>query len=421
MAAVEYEPLEAYALPDPYSLFRELRDEAPVHRSRDGMYCVSRWDDVQHVLKRTDLFSSEEMARLLMNGRFETVGFWRSIPFLVRYLWRTKVSPFGMSNARNLVSLDPPRHDAMRSTVNRGFTPTRIQSWEPRVREITDGLLQKLRRGEPFDVVKDLAAPLPATVIAEMIGVEPERQEEFRVWTDSVVRGISSPARSDPLADEFTEPITELTIYMKKVIEDRRRNRRDDLISVILDREGGELAMTSHEVLQFVILLLIAGNETTTNLISNATQALFDHPDVLHRVAEDPSELPRVVEETLRWQPPIQIVFRSTTQATEISGVAIPEGSTVVAMLAAANRDERRFADPERFDPWRDDQGHVGFGFGVHFCLGAALARLEGQVALEGLVPELVRLAPAVERPPLRESFLVRGLASLPVMARAES
>lgn len=414
----EYEPLEAYALPDPYPIFRELRQRAPVYCSPDGVYCVLGWDDVQHVLKETELFSSEEMARLLMNGRFEEVGFLRSLPFLMRFLWRTRINPFAMAKARNLVSLDPPRHDTVRASVNRGFTPSRIQAWEDRIRELTTRYISRLHRGEPFDVVADLAAPLPATIIAEMIGVEVERRDDFRRWTDAVIRGISGPGRDDPLNDAYLVPVMDLTRYLKRVIEERRRNRSDDLISVILDRQEGDLALSESEVLQFVILLLIAGNETTTNLIANATQALFDHPEVLDRVASDLTQISRVIEETLRWQPPLQILFREATRDVEISGVRIPEGATVAPVLASANRDERRFADPERFDPWREEQGHVGFGFGVHFCLGAALARLEARIALEGLVPELARLQPAGGRPPLRDSFLVRGPASMPVAVR---
>lgn len=417
---IHYEPFDAVAIEDPYPLYRQLRSEAPIYRSPQGFYCISRWEDVQEVLKRADLFSSEEMARLLMNGRLDDLPWHNAVRFMTRFLWRTRLNPFRMGRARNLVALDPPRHDAVRGIVNRGFTPTRIRAWEERAHVITRDCLAPLRAGGDFDVVADLAAPLPTTIIAEILGVEVERQADFRRWTECFIRSVSGEDREGILTEEFFEAITELSIHMMGTIRERRDAPRDDLISVMLERQG-DAAMTANEVLQFVVLLLIAGNETTTNLIANATQALLDHPDVLDRVVAEPAEIPRVLEETLRWQPPIQILFRSATEDCEIAGTKIPRGATVAPILASANRDESRFGDAERFDPWREEQGHVGLGFGAHFCLGAALARLEGEIALTALVPELPGLRQVGGHPPLRESFLVRGPASMPLVRESRA
>ena len=187
-----------------------------------------------------------------------------------------------------------------------------------------------------------------------------------------------------------------------------RRRPADDLVSAIAAQQEGGNALTTREVVQFVMLLLVAGNETTTNLIGNAVTALLDHPDQLARVAADPSLVPAAIEETLRYDAPVQILFRVATQDVELAGTRIPKGATVAPLLGSANRDERNFPDPDRFDVGRDPQGHVGFGFGKHFCLGASLARLEARIALAALAPELLRL----ERQGPREvvdSFLVRG------------
>jgi cytochrome P450 len=188
----------------------------------------------------------------------------------------------------------------------------------------------------------------------------------------------------------------------------RRRAPGDDLVSTILAESPGGTALSDMEAMMFVQLLLVAGNETTTNLIGNAVHALLDHPDQLERVRRDPSLVPALVEEVVRFESPVQTVFRTATQDCEIGGVRIPQGAVVAALIGSANRDERRFPDPDRFDVGRDTRGHVGFGFGEHFCLGAALARLEARGALEALIPELARVERTGDRE-LVDSFLVRG------------
>jgi cytochrome P450 len=200
----------------------------------------------------------------------------------------------------------------------------------------------------------------------------------------------------------------ELVGYLRRVAIRRRRDPADDLVSIIAAQQDGASALSVREVIQFVTLLLVAGNETTTNLIGNAVTALLDHPRELARVAADPALVPGLVEEALRFDAPVQMVFRTTTRDTEIAGTRIPRGAVVAPILGSANRDERRFPEPDRFDVSRNPQGHLGFGFGAHFCLGASLARLEARVALEAVAPELPRLVRA-HAPELLDSFLVRG------------
>lgn len=409
---VDYDPLSFAHCNDPYPVYRALRDTAPVHRaSGSGYYSVSRYDDVLSVLKRPELFSSRAMFTVLMNSGESgmpqmTFGVAK---FLARFLFRLGMNPFRFPKARNLIAEDPPTHGPLRNVVNRGFTPRRIAAWEPRIRALSEERLAPLRRGEPFDLVHDFAIPLPVTIIAEMLGVEPERMRDFKRWSDAFIEGTTGPGRAHPFAPAFTDAVLEFLSYLRKTVRDRRREPGDDLVSAILAESPGGTALDDMDTMMFVQLLLVAGNETTTNLIGNAVHALLDHPEQLERVRREPALVPAVVEEALRFDPPIQTVFRTATADVEIEGVAIPKGATVAALIGSANRDERRFPDPDRFDIDRQPQGHLAFGFGEHFCLGSALARLEARIALETLIPELARVERIDPGREVVDSFLVRG------------
>jgi cytochrome P450 len=408
----EFDPLSPRWRTDPYPAYQELRETAPVHRAPEsGIYCVSRHADVVHVLSTPEVFSSRAMFTMLMNG-----GRKKGPPlslellrFVVRYAFRTGMNPFAFPRARNLIAEDPPVHGPLRSAVNRGFTPRRIADWEPRIRELVEGYMALLRASRRFDLVEELAVPLPVTVIAEMLGVEPTRRKDFKRWSDTIIYAISGPGRDTPLLRAFQDVFIEFNAYLKKIIRQRRRDPADDLVSAILAHEAGGTALSDTDVMFFVQLLMIAGNETTTNLLGNAVHLLLDHPDQLERIHKDLSQVPNLVEEVVRFDPPIQLVFRLATCDTELAGMPIPHGAIVAPLLGSANRDERRFPDAERFDVGRDSRGHVGFGFGNHFCLGASLARLEARVALEALVPELAGLERCGGERELVDSFVVRG------------
>jgi cytochrome P450 len=409
---LEFDPFESKWRADPYPVYRALRDEAPVYRSRgSGAFCVSRYEDVLFVLKHPELFSSRAMFTVLMNGGGEgrIPLSWNGIRMFVLFLLRVRLNPFTFGKARNLISEDPPVHGTLRNVVNRGFSPRRIAEWEPRIRALVTEQLAKLRRGEPFELVHDLAIPLPVTIIAEMLGVEPERRSDFKRWSDAIIEGATGAGRATPFAPAFVDAALELLAYLRGAIRRRRREPGQDLIATILAKEPGGTALSDAEVVMFVQLLLVAGNETTTNLIGNAVQALLDHRDQLDRVRKDPSLVPSMIEEALRFDSPVQQVFRNTTREVELAGVRIPKGSVVAVLLGSANRDERRFDDPDRFDVGRDAGNHLAFGFGEHFCLGSALARLEARVALDALVPELGRLERVGGERELLDSFLVRG------------
>jgi len=413
--SLDYDPMSPRWRDDPYPVYRRLRDEAPVHFAPEAnAWCVSRYDDVQSVLNDPETFSSRAMFTVLMAGGDEKPPLtWPGIKAMLRFAFASRVRPVAFIQARNLIASDGDVHTGMRAIVNRGFTPRRITAWEPRVRELVDQCLAKLRRGEAFDAVEDLAIPLPVTVIAEMLGVERERQADFKRWSDTVIHFSTGSGRANRFANEFTDAMTELIRYVRGVARVRRERPEDDLISTLVSSQEGEVGLTNYEVVLFVTLLLVAGNETTTNLIGNAVRALLDHPEQLDRVVKDPSLVPSLVEETLRFDAPVQLVFRNATRDAEIAGTPIPKGAWVVPILGSANRDERRFDAPDRFDVGRNPQGHLGFGFGKHFCLGASLARLEATAALEALTPLLAGVRPSESRPAMIDSFLVRGPSRL--------
>jgi cytochrome P450 len=423
----DYDPCLPDWRSDPYPHYRALREQAPVYWApKTGAWCVSRYEDVMFVLRSPELFSSRAMFTFLMNqgrdGRPPIT--WPMLRFVARFVWKARLNPFEFATARNLIAEDGDRHTAMRAIVNRGFTPRRIAAWEVRAREIVAESMAKLRSGEAFDLVEDLAIPLPVNVIAEMLGVEPSRRQDFKRWSDAIVENATGPGRGEPFNPRFVAVILELIPYVRRIAEARRRHPADDLVSVIVAQQDGENALSIREVIQFAMLLLVAGNETTTNLIGNAVTALLDHPDQLARVVGDPGLVPSMIEETLRYDAPIQLLFRTATQDVEIAGTRIPKGAYVAPILGSANRDERRFADPDRFDlnrpeadPKRAFTGaadHLAFGGGRHFCLGAMLSKFEIEVALNRIFDTLPNLQLANGVPPDVGLFL-RGPATLPV------
>ncbi len=415
---VEYDPFGERWRRDPYPTYRALRERDPVHWAPEaGCYCVSRYDDVLFVLRDAERFSSKAMLTMLMNTELQG-PLWRRYLPVAEFLLRTRINPFALARTENLIVSDPPRHDSMRAVVNRGFTPRRVRAWEARARAIAADCVAKLRGGEPFDVVRDLAIPLPVTIIAELLGVEPERQRDFKRWSDAIIASSTGSGRARGMDRTMTLPMIELYRYLRGVIGERRRRPGDDLISVIVAGQDGAATLSDLEIFQFVLLLLVAGNETTTNLIGNAVQALLDHPEQLELASESPGLVGQLVEETLRFDAPIQLLFRTATRDVEIGGVRIPAGAVVAPLLASANRDDARFPDGDRFEITRDTQGHVSFGHGVHFCLGASLARIEAVAALEALVPELPRLARSDASAPLVDSFLVRGVTRLELVPK---
>lgn len=412
--ALEFDPFAPASWHDPYPTYRRLRDEAPVHYSpRSDVYCISRYDDVVSALRRPEDFSSAAAFDVLFRQITADPG-WRDLIEFARFMLRARVgvSMLTKGPTESILTLDPPRHDVLRGIVNRGFTPRRVASWQPRIAAIVEGCMAKLHSGAPFDAVHDLAIPVPMEVIADILGIEKERRLEFKQWSDRIIAGVSS---SNPRAARrgFLRSMSGLARYIGGIVAERRREPREDLISVLVDEAHGD-ALSEQAILQFVVILLVAGNETTTNLIGNAIVALCRNRDQLERAAADPTCLPALIEETLRYDGPVHFIMRRATRDLEVAGRPIPANARVAILLAAANRDERRFEAPDRFDISRDAKGHVGFGFGLHFCLGASLARLEATEALGALLPELPTWNVPVDDVPMIDSVLVRGPSRLP-------
>ena len=408
---VEFDPHSHRWKQDPYPMYRRLRDESPVHYAPDSdTWTVSRHADVVRVLTTPEVFSSKMFGSQSREFR-QNMRMRDAMRLMVRFLWRMRAAPWKMAKSRMLILEDGEVHALMRNIVNRGFTPRRIRVWDGRIRELANDGLVRLRTHGEFDLMEELAIPLPVTVISELLGIERERRDDFKRWSDAIIQGgtgstmgLGSPELFDAMAD--------LRSYLRPIVRSRRAEPQDDLISTLCEAEG-TAALDDFEIFMFVLLLLVAGNETTTNLLGNTVDALLEHPDQLERVRSDPSLIPGLVEEALRYDGPIQFLNRVARSDFELDGVTIPKDARVVVLLGSANRDERRYPEPDRFDVTRDTRGHVAFGLGAHFCLGAALARLEARAALEVLVPELASLARSRPEREFLDSYQIRGRSRL--------
>jgi cytochrome P450 len=346
----------------PYEWYRTMRVTQPVFYDRQHTtwhaFC---YGDVQRVLSEHATFSSDIVQTLEIKERERT------------------------SHA-SLMFTDPPRHRQLRNLVNLAFTPRMVAQLEPRIQEITRGLLDRLS-GE-VDLIRDLAVPLPVIVIAELLGIPAEKRADFKRWSDSAlaVSGPPSYFEQDEQWQAHLRNEEEMQEYLTRMMEERQRSPQNDLLSNLVEAEIEGKRLTPTEVLAFCILLLVAGNETTTNLIGNSVICFSEHPEALAQLRRDPALLPRAIEEVLRYLSPIKMMARFTRTETTLGGQSIGARQSVMAWMSSANRDEAQFLEPDRFDIRRDPNRHLAFGHGVHFCLGAPLARLEARIALAALL-----------------------------------
>jgi len=391
--SLDFNPYDPALHEDPYPVYRRLRDEFPVHHNRAlRFWTLSRYDDVLDALQSPDRFIS---GKGVMVGAPPIEG--------------DADQPAGVPL---LITTDRPRHTQLRSLVSRAFTPRRIARLEPRVRAIARTLLDGVEGRREFDLVHEFSGPLPTIVIAELLGVPAEDQKWFKEKSTAVAEFDPTRPPTDP---EELGPALELGRYLAEVLEQRRREPRDDLLSALLAAEIEGERLSEPELIGFAFLLLVGGNETTTNLISNAAIQLDRHRDQRRLLLEDPARIPTAVEEFLRYDSPVQGLGRTTTAPVTLHGVTIPAGDQVLLLFGSANHDERRIADPERFDVLRDPNPHLAFGFGAHFCLGANLARLEARVAFEELLARLPDYRMTQSRVERTCSGPVRGALSLPI------
>ncbi|MFC4396487.1 cytochrome P450 [Arthrobacter sedimenti] len=377
---------------DPFPHYERMRAAAPVfHDEQSGSWHVFRYDDVQRVLSEHATFSSR------MGG--------------------DAPSGSGQLFASSLITADPPRHRQLRSLVTQAFTPKAVDALAPRIsalaNELVDGMVA---RGGSADLIQDLAYPLPVIVISELMGIPAQDRERFKHWSDTIV----SQTRTGPGSGSQDTTTSEMVEYFLALIDQRRSRPGEDLISSLLSAEIEGQKLSVPELLGFCALLLVAGNETTTNLIGNAVLCLSESPGTLDRLLKEPALLPQTLEEVLRFRSPVQSMYRVSVAETEVGGERIPAGAPIVAWIGSANRDERQFERAAEFDVDRSPNRHVAFGHGIHFCLGAPLARLEARIALEALLARLPGLSVAsgahLER---MESTIVYGLKAVPITWQA--
>ena len=394
MAGVTFNPMDPAFVADPYPIYRQLRTEDPVHHSPMGFWVLTRYDDVVAALRDPRL-AKEAIAA------FVAARFGAPVPIT------------GLS----MLDRDPPDHTRLRSLVSKAFTPRVVEGLRPRVQQIVDGLIARAREKGSMDLIEEFAYPIPVNVICEMLGVPVEDHERFKGWSLDIARGLDSillPPDSE-VPKRSVASRTALAEYFRELIAKRRASPRADLLSGLIAAEEAGDKLSENELLATCILLLIAGHETTVNLIGNGTLALLRHPDQLRRLRDNPALIGTAVEELLRFDGPVQRTARIPIEDVVIDGRTIAKGEMVMPFIGAADRDPVQFPDPDRLDIGRTDNRHIAFGWGIHFCLGAPLARVEGQIAINTLVQRLPKLALATDTPRFRESLTLRGLASLPV------
>jgi cytochrome P450 len=380
---------------DPYPAYHRLRERAPVYRMPLGFYVVTRYDDVVTVLR---------------DPRFGRAGF---EPLLASVYGE----PGQDAMPSSMLFRDPPDHTRLRALVSRAFTPRVVEAMRPRIQGIVDGLLDRAEKSGGMEVIADLAYPLPVRVICEMLGVPLEDQESIKQWSSDVARALDTIGLpgDDEVMQRGRAGRAALGRYFHGLLPERRARPRDDLLSLLIAAEEQGDRLSEGELLATCVLLFIAGHETTVNLIGNGLLALLRHPVEADRLRADPALLPAGIEELLRFDSPVQRTARIANAEVEIGGQAMPPGTMVIAAIGAANRDPAHFPDPDRLDVGRADNRHVAFGFGIHYCLGAPLARVEGQIAIGSLLRRFPKLAMASGPPDWRESSTLRGLRALPV------
>ena len=387
---------------NPYPIYAELRSEAPVYRATlpdgRGVWLVTRYEDVVAVLK--DERFVKDWRKAMTPEQLAQIP---PIPEAMRLL------------SENMLDKDPPDHERLRRLVSKAFTPRLIEHVRPRVQEIADALLDAVEEGGEMDLIDDYAFPLPIIVIAELLGVPAEDRNKFREWSNAAVSGDTT----QEYVEKVLLPHMEAFVgYLRAMFEEKRKNPKEDLISALVRAEEAGDKLSEDELLAMVFLLLIAGHETTVNLIGNGTLALLQNPGELQKLKSDPALIKPAVEELLRYDGPVETsTERFAREDVRIGDTVIPKGEMVMVVIAAADHDPERFPKPDELDITRPDNKHLAFGKGIHHCLGAPLARMEGQIALGTLLRRMpnLRLKGSPESLTWRPGLVLRSPRSLPV------
>jgi cytochrome P450 len=396
---VSYDLLSPKVQADPYAVYREMRTKDPVHWSELARaWFLTRYAEVSSVLKdsRFSVDGTQQKSNARMGYKLD------------------EASPLRRINKRWMLFVDPPDHTRLRGLVNRAFTPNAVEGLRPRIQELVDGLIDQVQGSGHMDIVHDLGDPLPAKVLAYLLGLPLEDSAVLKPWADVVGMGIDPILRPEVVV-RINQVILEAGEYFERHIEQRRRNPGPDLLSSLISVEEQGERLSSDELLSLLFLFLAAGTETTTNLTCNGLYTILRHPDQLERLRQDPSLIESAIEEFLRFETPVQVTGRVANEDVEVGGKIIRKGHPVGLLLGAANRDPEQFPDPDRLDIGRTPNRHDAFSFGIHFCVGAPLGRAEAAIAIGTVLRRLPNLKLVSPTPQWRPTMNNRGLQTLPV------
>jgi cytochrome P450 len=397
-AGIAFETSEAGFRRNPYPRYAELRESEELHRTPDGLWVLTRYEDVLAAVRDPALSSHP---RHSPTRRRESAG--EPIPLI------------GDGTIEIMLLADAPDHTRLRRLANKAFTPRAVEALRPRIVELVEGMLDvAAEAGTTWDVMEGLAAPLPVMVICDLLGVPVEDQDQFKPWSEAIARMLDPDVDAGALA-QAVPAVLGFVQYFATLIEERRAAPREDLLSALIAAESEGEKLTQQELFAMIILLFIAGHETTTNLIGNGTLALLRNPGEFQRLRDEPSLAVAATEELLRYDSPVQVTARTATVDLTLHGLELAKGESVICGLAAANRDPRFVDEPETLRLDRGTPNHLSFSNGMHYCLGAPLARLEGQIAFTAMTRRFPAMALADDSPPYRDHFVLRGLAALPV------
>lgn len=382
--------------PDPYPVYRWYRENQATFWD-GGSWIFTRYADVRDALRDGRFIAS----------RIQPDEAWMEA---------TGLGPLFKTSARMMLFVDAPDHTRLRGLVNKAFTPRTVEAMRANTQTLVDGMLDAAAAKGELDIIQDLAYPLPVTVIATLLGVPVEERDQFRHWSEGVAGFIGGTSDPEPeMLARALRSVVEMREYFMRMAAERRKSPRDDMLTALaLAEEQGD-RLNSDELVANCILLMVAGHETTTNLIGNGTLLLLRHPDERRRLAENPQLIGSAVEEILRYDSPVQGTSRMAGEDVQFGGVTVGKGQHVSLMIGAANHDAAQFADAERFDVGRTENRHLSFSHGAHFCVGAALARMEGQIAIGTLLRRFPNLHLADAPLTWRNNYTLRGLTALPV------
>jgi pimeloyl-[acyl-carrier protein] synthase len=392
-----YHLLDPEVLANPYPLYQRLRTEDPVHFDPFlHVFVVTRYEDVVRVLHDFSAERSPTPAQLTAMGLAD-------------------LNPIAQVMVKQMLFMDAPAHTRLRSLAACAFTPARVEVLRAHIREITERLLSPALSLGRMDVIMDLAEPLPSIVTAEMLGVPVEDHRMLKAWSQDFAEMLGNFQHNPGRAPQILKTVEDMTDYFRRAMREQRTSPRGGLVSALMNAEIGGDRLTEEEVIANCIVTMVGGQETTTNLIGNGILSLIRNPDELRKLRGDFSLIPSAVEELLRYESPSQHTARIAPADVELGGRKIQKRQAVIAVMGAANRDPERFPDPDRLDITRKDNRHVAFGWAAHFCFGAPLARMEGQIAFEAMLRRMDDLA--LGRDPLvwRTNLGLRGLKALPI------